>query len=94
MVPSYKPHIELGPMAPNGISPHDLWRAGEAEWQHCAGGQRDPPLGRGEGESFRDTLEYLLECIPQVLICVLAERVQIHPHGARKENRVLGMGWI
>ncbi len=49
------------------------------------------PPGPGEGESFRATLEYLLECIPQVLICVLPERVQILPHGAREENWVL---WI
>lgn len=62
----------------------------KAEWQHCTGGQRDPPWA-GEGESFRATLEYLLECIPQVLICVLPERVQILPYGAREEDRFL---WI
>lgn len=62
----------------------------EAEWQHCTGDRGIPP-GPVRGESFRATLEYLLECIPQVLICVLPERVQILPHGAREENRVL---WI
>lgn len=54
-------------------------------------GDRGIPPWAGEGESFRATLEYLLECIPQVLICVLSERVQILPHGAREENWVL---WI
>lgn len=67
-----------------------MWRAGRLNGSIVTGEQRDPPCV-GEGESFRATLEYLLECIPQVLICVLSERVQILPHGAREENWVL---WI
>lgn len=54
-------------------------------------GTEGSPLGRAMGESFRATLEYLLECIPQLLICVLPERVQILPYGVREEDRFL---WI
>ncbi len=90
MVPSYKPHIELGPMALMGFPPMTCGEQGgwmAALYRRTEGS----PPGPGEGESFRATLEYLLECIPQVLICVLPERVQILPHGAREENWVL---WI
>lgn len=55
------------------------------------GGTEGSPLGRAMGESFRATLEYLLECIPQLLICALPERVQILPYGVREEDRFL---WI
>lgn len=54
-------------------------------------GTEGSPLGRAMGESFRATLEYLLECIPQLLICALPERVQILPYGVREEDRFL---WI
>lgn len=67
-----------------------MWRAGNLNGSIVQGDRGIPPWA-GKGESFRATLEYLLECIPQVLICVLLERVQILPHGARKENWVL---WI
>lgn len=64
-----------------------MWRAGRLNGSIVRGDRGIPPWA-GEGESFRATLEYLLECIPQVLVCVLAERVQILPHGAREETRI------
>lgn len=97
MAPSYKPHIELGPTALMGFSPPCLVASGQPEWAHCAGvvvvvvwgGLGILPRSR-DGEALGAALEYLLECIPQLLVCVLRERVQILPHGAREENRVLG----
>lgn len=58
-------------------------------------GTEGSPHGPLRGKHSEPTLEYLSQCIPQVLVCVLAERVQILPHGAREEDRVLhGDGWI
>lgn len=78
------------PHGPNGISPRDLWRAGRLNGSIVHRDRGIPPWA-SEGESFRATLEYLLEHIPQVLICVLRERVQILPHSAHEENWIL---WI
>lgn len=56
-------------------------------WGHGGRGQSDLPMG-GWGRF----IQYLLQGVPQVLVCVLAEGVQVLPHGPSEEHGILGRG--
>lgn len=45
-------------------------------------GTEGSPHGPLRGKHSEPTLEYLSQCIPQVLVCVLTERVQVKRTGS------------
>lgn len=90
IVPRYKPHIELGPMALMGFPPHDLWRAGRLNGS-IVQGDRGIPLGLARENHSEPRWSTSWSAFHRSSSVCCLKGVQILPHGAREENRVL---WI